>query len=334
MCHCILLALIYGCFILATVLDINIIYMWIHKITGYYHTKPPIYNTNRMYYTAMALNTVSLQVYYTVFPGKKSVSFLCCYSSLCVILATSIYLLLLLLLLTGLWFIYLYSTLFTFYCLLHLYKHFITYLYIESYLCFCHLLICHNISLSSFLLIWLDLFIRTGTFVLLLLFIVLGCIPCRLAALHLLALGWQVTFSLPFHHLVCLCMQGIMFLFFSYFFSKFLFSPIFQQNSYFFLFFSQLAFDWKATKCWYKHTHKSSPLHPTGSTVAVQREDGNTLTHGVVVGHGSADNHKRSHKIRVMRTRHIITRIQHVKHTPIWAEDYLYDEFKKFFFAI
>ena len=33
---------------------------------------------------------------------------------------------------------------------------------------------------------------------------------------------------------------------------------------------------------------------PTGATVAVQREDGGTRTHGIIIGHGTDDHNCRS----------------------------------------
>ena len=63
---------------------------------------------------------------------------------------------------------------------------------------------------------------------------------------------------------------------------------------------------------------------PIGSTVAVQWEDGGSWTHGTIVGMGDHNHHSRSYKIQVTTTGRIITcNRQHIKPTPITAEDYM-----------
>ena len=76
-------------------------------------------------------------------------------------------------------------------------------------------------------------------------------------------------------------------------------------------------------------THKSSSFLSTGSNVAVEREDSSSWTLSIVVGHGSEDYSGRQYKISKTMIRHIITRIQYMKHNRIGAEDYLHDELKK-----
>ena len=57
-----------------------------------------------------------------------------------------------------------------------------------------------------------------------------------------------------------------------------------------------------------KETHKSCTLLHTGSTVAVQMENGSLWTYGKVMGHGSEDHSDRSYKMRVTKMGCIITR--------------------------
>ena len=61
-----------------------------------------------------------------------------------------------------------------------------------------------------------------------------------------------------------------------------------------------------------KKTQNISPCLPTGSTVAVWREDVRPWMHCVVEGHGYEDHNGRSYKIRVTKTECIMTRM----HTP------------------
>ena len=81
----------------------------------------------------------------------------------------------------------------------------------------------------------------------------------------------------------------------------------------------------KLTEYWYQQWYKSSlsPLFlPTGSTVTVQMEDRSPWT---LAEHYNG----RSYKIHVIKLRYIIMRMQrHVKHIPILAEEYLWDELK------
>ena len=78
------------------------------------------------------------------------------------------------------------------------------------------------------------------------------------------------------------------------------------------------------------NTHKNTSFVPTGSIVAVQQEHGGLWTHGTIVRHGAEDNRGTSYKIRVTKTRCIITRVKrHVKATPISVEDYLRKDMSK-----
>ena len=63
---------------------------------------------------------------------------------------------------------------------------------------------------------------------------------------------------------------------------------------------------------------------PIGSTVAVQWEDWGPCTHHTIIGKGNHNHHNRSYKIQVTNTGRIITcNRQHIKPTPITAEDYM-----------
>ena len=63
---------------------------------------------------------------------------------------------------------------------------------------------------------------------------------------------------------------------------------------------------------------------PIGSPVAVQWEDRGPWTHGTIVGMGNHNHHSRSYKIQVTTTGRIITHNrQHIKPTPITAEEYM-----------
>ena len=64
---------------------------------------------------------------------------------------------------------------------------------------------------------------------------------------------------------------------------------------------------------------------PIGSTVAVQWDSGGPWTHGMIVGKGNHNYHNQSYKIQVTTTGKIITRNrQHIKPTPITAEEYIH----------
>ena len=77
------------------------------------------------------------------------------------------------------------------------------------------------------------------------------------------------------------------------------------------------------------NTQKYSSI-PTGSTVAVQKEDSRSWTHGTIVGNGTEDHNGRSYKLRVNMTRCTIIRVKkHVTATPILREDYLRNEMSK-----
>ena len=63
---------------------------------------------------------------------------------------------------------------------------------------------------------------------------------------------------------------------------------------------------------------------PIGSTVVVLWEDGGPWTHGMIVEKGNHNHYKRSYKIQVTTRGRIITcNRQHIKPTPITAEDYM-----------
>ena len=69
---------------------------------------------------------------------------------------------------------------------------------------------------------------------------------------------------------------------------------------------------------------------PIGSTVAVQREDRGPWTNGTIIGNGDHNHHNRSYKIQVPNTGRIITcNRQHIKPTPITAEDYIHYQANK-----
>ena len=69
---------------------------------------------------------------------------------------------------------------------------------------------------------------------------------------------------------------------------------------------------------------------PIGSTVVVQQEDGGLWTHGTIVGKGDHHHHNRSYKIQVTTTGRITTcNRQHIKPTPITAEDYMHYQARK-----
>ena len=63
---------------------------------------------------------------------------------------------------------------------------------------------------------------------------------------------------------------------------------------------------------------------PIGSTVAVQQEDGRPWTHGTIVGKGDYNHHNWSYTIQITTTgRRITHNRQHVRLTPITADDYI-----------
>ena len=51
----------------------------------------------------------------------------------------------------------------------------------------------------------------------------------------------------------------------------------------------------------YVDSHKIISFIQTGSTVAIQREDGRLCIHGSTVVHGAEDHHARNYKIRVTK---------------------------------
>ena len=70
---------------------------------------------------------------------------------------------------------------------------------------------------------------------------------------------------------------------------------------------------------------------PIGSTVAVQQEDGGPWTHGTIGGKDDHNHHIRSYKIQVTTTGIIITHNrQHLRPTPITAENYMCFKTKKY----
>ena len=78
-----------------------------------------------------------------------------------------------------------------------------------------------------------------------------------------------------------------------------------------------------------KDTCKHSPFKPSGSLVAVQREDGGPWTQVILVGHGSEE-HSKSYKIMVTRTGLSSQECNNMcKHTLIQAKDHLCDELKR-----
>ena len=69
------------------------------------------------------------------------------------------------------------------------------------------------------------------------------------------------------------------------------------------------------------YTARNYDLFSTGSTVAVQQEDGGLGTHGTVIGRGKHNYNKRYYTIRVTKTGCIIIRnSKHIKTTFITAE--------------
>ena len=69
---------------------------------------------------------------------------------------------------------------------------------------------------------------------------------------------------------------------------------------------------------------------PIGSTVAAQQEDRGLWTHGTVMGKGNYNHHNRSYKMQVTKTgRMIMHNRQHIKPTPITAEDFIHYQANK-----
>ena len=69
------------------------------------------------------------------------------------------------------------------------------------------------------------------------------------------------------------------------------------------------------------HTHKNILFLPTGSTVAVHRENGGSCTYGTIIGHETENHIDRSYRVRVTRTGHAITRIKrHIKPSTHFQE--------------
>ena len=63
---------------------------------------------------------------------------------------------------------------------------------------------------------------------------------------------------------------------------------------------------------------------PIGSTVAVQQEIGGLWTHGTIVGKGDYNHHNQSYTIQITTTgRRITCNRQHIRPTPITADDYI-----------
>ena len=73
------------------------------------------------------------------------------------------------------------------------------------------------------------------------------------------------------------------------------------------------------------------PFLPTGSTVAVQWEEGRPWTYGTVIGHASDDHNGRNYRIRVTKIGLMFITImkRYVMATPISTEDYLRNEASK-----
>ena len=63
---------------------------------------------------------------------------------------------------------------------------------------------------------------------------------------------------------------------------------------------------------------------PTGSPVVVLREDGEPWMHWMIGGCQTDDHNGKSHRVRVTKTVHALTRMKrYIKHTNRSAEDYL-----------
>ena len=68
---------------------------------------------------------------------------------------------------------------------------------------------------------------------------------------------------------------------------------------------------------------KENVFLPTGSTVAVQREDVRTYTHETITKHDDIDHSGRFHKIGIMKTGRVVPRAsRHKKATSILPEQY------------
>ena len=69
---------------------------------------------------------------------------------------------------------------------------------------------------------------------------------------------------------------------------------------------------------------------PLESTVVVQREDGGPWIHGMIEGKGDQNHHGRSYHICITKSDRLVTQNrQHIKQTPISAEQYLWDKLHK-----
>ena len=69
---------------------------------------------------------------------------------------------------------------------------------------------------------------------------------------------------------------------------------------------------------------KDPIILPTGSTIAVQHEDGRPWTHGTITKHGNPAHYGQSYKVWILKTACIVTRImRHIKKTLITAEQYI-----------
>ena len=66
---------------------------------------------------------------------------------------------------------------------------------------------------------------------------------------------------------------------------------------------------------------------PTGSTVAVQHEDGGLWTNGTVEGKGNHNHHDRSYNIHITKTEQLVTSDRkHIQTTQITLEQNLWDQ--------
>ena len=77
-------------------------------------------------------------------------------------------------------------------------------------------------------------------------------------------------------------------------------------------------------------TCKNIQFLPTGSTVAVKREDFGPWMHRMRIGYGTDDHNCRISRVRVTKTGHAIIRMKrHIKPTNVSAEDYLLNKMAK-----
>ena len=69
---------------------------------------------------------------------------------------------------------------------------------------------------------------------------------------------------------------------------------------------------------------------PIRSIVAIQRNDGGPLMHGVTVDSNAVDHNRSSYKVRVTMTdKLIICNSKHIQKTPIMTEQYLRQQIAK-----